>query len=58
MTITDAAATVGLTRRHAYKWIQRFLQAGLGGLLDKPGRGRRRELRPPDLQAQPDMDVG
>jgi transposase len=39
MTITEAAATVGLSRRHSYKWIQRFRQEGLEGLVDKPGRG-------------------
>src|SRR5262245_12752522 len=58
MTITDAAATVGLSRRHTYKWIRRFIQEGLEGLAEKPGRGRRRGLRPPDLREQPDMDVG
>ena len=58
MTITDAAATVGLSRRHTYKWIRRFVQEGLEGLADKPGRGRRRGLHPPDLREQPDMDVG
>jgi CRP-like cAMP-binding protein len=58
MTITDAAATVGLSRRHTYKWIQRFVQEGLEGLADKPGRGRRLGLLPPDLREQPDMDVG
>jgi transposase len=26
LTITEAAATVGLSRRHSYKWIQRFVQ--------------------------------
>ena len=36
MTITDAAATVGLSRRHSYKWIQRFLEQGLAGLQEKP----------------------
>ena len=41
MTITAIAATVGLSRRHTYKWIQRFVQAGLEGLADKPGRGQR-----------------
>jgi CRP-like cAMP-binding protein len=41
MTITAAAATVGLSRRHTYKWIQRFAQEGLAGLADKPGRGHR-----------------
>src|ERR1043166_5819482 len=41
MTITEAAATVGLSRRHSYKWIQRFMQERLEGLVDKPGRGQR-----------------
>jgi Helix-turn-helix domain len=58
MTITDAAATVGLSRRHSYKWIQRFVQEGLEGLADKPGRGHRLGLLPPDLREQPDLDVG
>ena len=58
MTITDAAATVGLSRRHTYKWIRRFVQEGLAGLAEKPGRGRRRGLLPPDLREQLDMDVG
>ena len=35
MTITEAAATVGLSRRHTYKWIQRFVQEGLEGLADQ-----------------------
>jgi len=41
MTITEAAAAVGLSRRHTYKWIQRFMQEGLAGLVDRPGRGHR-----------------
>ena len=41
MTITDAATTVGLSRRHTYKWIRRFLAEGVAGLQDKPGRGHR-----------------
>jgi hypothetical protein len=57
MTLTDIAATVGLSRRNTYKWIQQFLQDGLAGLEDKPGRGRRRgPLQPP--REQRDMDVG
>src|SRR6266852_3435018 len=58
MTITDAAATVGPSRRHTYKWIRRFVQEGLAGLADKLGRGRRLGLLPPDLREHPDMDVG
>jgi hypothetical protein len=45
MTITDAAATAGLSRRHSYKWIRRFVQEGLEGLHDKPRRDRRIEPR-------------
>jgi transposase len=45
-TITDIAATVGIGRRFVYKWVQRFLQAGLEGLADKPGRGSRGVPRP------------
>ena len=41
MTITDIAATVGMSRRHVYKWLQRFVQEGVEGLTDKPGRGHR-----------------
>jgi DNA-binding CsgD family transcriptional regulator len=39
--ITDVAARVGLSRRHVYKWLQRFVHEGLQGLADRPGRGRR-----------------
>jgi len=52
--ITDIAATVGLTRRHVYKWAQRFLAQGVEGLADKPGRGSRRVPR----QATPEGAAG
>src|SRR5690242_11413331 len=39
VTITTIAATVGMSRRHTYKWIQRFVQEGLEGLREKPERG-------------------
>ena len=45
-TITDIAATVGIGRRFVYKWVQRFLQAGLEGLADKPGRASQGVSRP------------
>jgi len=51
------AATVGISRRHTYKWIQRFVQAGLEGLDEKPGRGHRLRPPPPDLRDQPDVDI-
>ena len=51
--ITDIAATVGLSRQHTYKWIQRFMQDGLAGLDNKPGRrGRRGPLQPPPDQRE------
>ena len=56
VTITTIAATVGLSRHHTYKWIQRFMQEGLAGLEDKPGRVAPWAVKPP--QAQRDMDVG
>src|SRR6266571_3254183 len=46
VTITDICTMVGMSRRHVYKWIHRFLHAGLQGLADKPGRGRSRRTRP------------
>jgi transposase len=55
--IIEIAATVGLSRRHVYKWIQRFMQQGLVGLEDKPGRWRHHRALP-DLREQYDMDVG
>ena len=59
MTITEAAATVGLSRRHSYKWLRRFVQDGLAGLHEQPRHDRRREPRPPDVQEQPNhVDVG
>jgi len=56
MTITDIAATVGMSRRHTYKWIQRFLQEGLEGLQDRPP-GPHRQPRLPELPDQPDVDI-
>jgi len=55
VTITDIAATVGLSRRHTYKWIQRFMQAGLEGLVDKPGRGHRPVPRQQSLTELDDL---
>src|SRR5215475_12125972 len=47
--ISHIADTVGISRRFVYKWAQRFLQDGLEGLADKPGRGYRRVSPPPAL---------
>jgi transposase len=45
MPIAQIAATVGISRRHVYKWVQRFVQEGLEGLTDKLGRGARGATR-------------
>ena len=55
MRITDIAAAVGLSRRHTYKWIRRFMQEGIEGLVDKPGRGHRPEQRSHPLTELDDM---
>jgi hypothetical protein len=55
-SITAIAATVGISRRFVYKWVQRFLEQGVEGLADKPGPGGvPRQAPPPE---QPAMDVG
>jgi transposase len=52
MPITDIAATVGISRRFVYKWVQRFLEQGLAGLANKRERGHRR-LAPTPALAEP-----
>jgi len=44
VTVTEVAQRVGMPRRSVALWAQRFLQHGIAGLTDKPGRGRRPEL--------------
>ena len=41
MTITDIAPMVGMSRRHIYKWVQRFVQHGLEGLQSQRPYDRR-----------------
>ena len=52
MSITDVATAVGISRRFVYKWAQRFLEKGLEGLADKPGRGYHRVPSQPALTEQ------
>ena len=47
LPITDIAATVGISRRFVYKWVQRFLDQGLDGLSNKRERGSRRSVSTP-----------
>ena len=52
--ISDIATTVGISRRFVYKWVQRFLEKGVEGLTDKPGRGSHRVPREQTLMEQHD----
>jgi transposase len=49
LPITDIAATVGISRRFVYKWVQRFLEQGLAGLATKRQRGHQRVPPTPAL---------
>jgi transposase len=51
--ISAIAATVGISRRFVYKWVQRFLERGLEGLTDQPRPGYHRVPRPAALAESP-----
>ena len=57
MTITDIAATVGMSRRHTYTWVRRFVQHGLAGLQSQSRYAYRIEPRLPDVSDQHDVDI-
>ena len=44
--LVAVARLVGLTEKHARKWVQRFLESRLAGLQDRPGRGRKPAFSP------------
>ena len=50
--LSEVAATVGISRRFIYKWVQRFLAQGVEGLIDTPRRGWR-HTTPPSALAEP-----
>ena len=55
--ISAIATTVGISRRFVYKWVQRFLDKGVEGLADKPGRGSHRVPRQPALAGQHEISA-
>ena len=57
VTISAIAATVGISRRFVYKWVQRFLEEGLEGLHDKPRYDRRSEPGQAGLTDEHDVDI-
>ena len=58
MPISHLADTVGVSRRFVYKWVKRFLQDGLDGLVDKSGRGHQPWPRQHDMLDQHNVQVG
>jgi hypothetical protein len=52
VTITDIAATVGMSRPHVYKWVRRFVQQGLEGLQSQLLDDRRIHPRFLDMSDQ------
>jgi hypothetical protein len=56
--ISHIAAVVGISRRFVYKWAKRFLEEGLAGLANAPGRRHRLGPHPPDLTEQHEKDTG
>ena len=56
-SISDVSATVGISRRFVYKWVQRFQDKGIEGLTDKAGRGHRRRPRQPALTERHDLSA-
>ena len=45
-SISHISRTVSMARRHVTKWGKRFLNQGVDGLHDKPGRGRKPSFPP------------
>lgn len=45
-SLKATARLSGLTVRNARKWVWRFLEEGIAGLKDKPGRGRKPVFSP------------
>jgi transposase len=45
-SVKEAAYIAGLAPNNARKWVRRFLQQGVAGLDDQPGRGRRPVFSP------------
>ncbi|SRR5712691_366711 len=56
--ISHIAISVGISRRFVYKWVQRFMQYGVEGLVDKPGRGRQPRSHHNGVMPQNGMRVG
>lgn len=45
-TLGDTAHVAGMTVRNARKWALRYLDRGIDGLFDKPGRGHKPVFSP------------
>ena len=54
-SISHISRTVGIRRRFIYKWIARFTEQRIAGLVDKPGRGR--AVVTPTFEANPEREM-
>jgi transposase len=50
-TFSDAAKMVKISVRSLMKWVSRFRESGLNGLMEKPGRGAKPYLPPEDYES-------
>ena len=41
VSVSEVSRRVGMERCHVYKWAHRFIERGIDGLHDSPGRGHR-----------------
>ena len=49
-TSKDVGAIVGMCHVSVNSWLKRYNEEGIGGLLTKPGRGRKPSIRPQEDQ--------
>jgi transposase len=50
-SLSEVAGLIYVTRQTIHQWVNRFDQAGLAGLHDKPGRGNKPKLSPTEEAA-------
>ena len=53
VSVSEVSRRVGIERCHVYKWARRFIQQGIDGLHDSPGRGRKPPASPLSLAPDP-----
>jgi len=56
--ISHIALSVGISRRFVYKWVHRFMQDGIAGLVNKAGRDHRPRSHPNGVMPHNGLRVG